>query len=396
MNKKVTLWALGLSVGWFCSCVDEYTLPENISDIYQQEVLIEGRILSGEESVFYITKTVPLDDNSRQTEYVKDAKIYIIGQNGYRSPLATFIEDAKYTVEAVDLPFDTQYAVEVEVDGDIYQSEYQPLLKSPEIDEITWKEYDGEIGLRVSTHNDEGATRCYMWTFEEDWEFHAELDIFHMPNIMYMSSLYPKEEHEWNPYYFCWGHNNSSSIYIYNTEDLTENRVTNHELFRRSMDDIRISYIYSLLVKQFCISTEAYEYYRLMKLYTEDSDGLFTPMPSDVRGNVYCASNPEKSVRGLITASNVTEKRVFVYASDFQMNTANPGRCSYLSPNLSDPYWTFGWYSMIENQGYVATVNASTRYLDDSSILYTPYCVNCLLEEGASKKRPDFWPNNHE
>ena len=34
------------------SCVEEYKLPKNIADFYRQEILIEGRILSGTESVF--------------------------------------------------------------------------------------------------------------------------------------------------------------------------------------------------------------------------------------------------------------------------------------------------------------------------------------------------------
>lgn len=88
------------------------------------------------------------------------------------------------------------------------------------------------------------------------------------------------------------------------------------------MNDIRISYIYALLVKQWSISEEAYEYYRLMKLYTEESSGLFAPMPSDVRGNLTCISNPDKGVRGFVIASNVKEKRAFVYASDFKENTS--------------------------------------------------------------------------
>ena len=95
----------------------------------------------------------------------------------------------------------------------------------------------------------------------------------------------------------------------------------NHELFRIDKGDIRLGYIYSLLLKQWSLTAEAYEYFRLMQLYTEESDGLFTPMPSDVRGNIVCTSNPDKGVRGYIIASNIQEKRMFVYRDDFKLNS---------------------------------------------------------------------------
>ena len=376
------------------SCVEEYKLPKNIADFYRQEILIEGRILSGTESVFYVTKTIPLNDNSRMTEYVLDADIHIIGQNGFRSEQAICGEDSAYTINAGELPSNTLYAVEVEVDGEIYQSIFQPILQTPEIDEVTWEEYEEGMKVKVSTHNDEGSTRCYMWTYEEDWDFHAALDLYGTPGMLFSPRLYPKEPDEFNPYYYCWGHSHSTSINIYNTEDLTENRVTDLELFRRELNDIRISYIYSLLVKQFCLSIDAYEYFRLMKLYTEESDGLFTPMPSDVRGNMVCISNPEKTVRGQVIASNVTEKRIFVYASDFKMNTPDPERCTYQLPSENSMGWVMSWRNLIDYSGYAA--QSSGGNLDKSSVLYSPLCVNCLLEKKASKKRPDFWPNNHE
>ena len=47
---------------WFTmialSCVDEYTIPETAALEYEAEIVIEGRILAGEESVFYLTYTV--------------------------------------------------------------------------------------------------------------------------------------------------------------------------------------------------------------------------------------------------------------------------------------------------------------------------------------------------
>ena len=34
--------------------------------------------------------------------------------------------------------------------------------------------------------------------------------------------------------------------------------------------------------------------------------------------------------------------------------------------------------------------------IDLQSIRYRKQCVDCRETKGATKKRPDFWPNDHE
>ena len=391
--KTTHLFVLFILEFVFLSCVDEYDLPKDIDSIYKQELVIEGRILSGEESVFYVTRTIPLT-SSMKSDNVTNALITIIGQNGYESQPAEFIEDAKYALKTEELNSNTLYAVRIVVDGEIYQSNFQPLLNSPDIDEVTWKEYEGGISLYVSTHNDNENTRCYMWTYEEDWEFHAEMDIKNTTAIpLYNEKFYPMEGRN-NPYYYCWGKQHSSLLYIYSTEDLSGNFVRDKELIKIPIDDVRISYIYSMLVKQWVITSEAYEYYRLMKLYTAESNGLFTPMPSDVRGNIVCTSTPEKKVRGFVIASDIKQKRIFIYSADLKLNKSEYTNCLVQIPDLNNKYWKEGWYNLINTAGFVAlTMDGS---LTEGSMLYSGECVDCRKTKGASKERPDFWPNDHQ
>lgn len=391
-TRQLLLYTFGGII--LSGCVDEYRLPKDIDDLYKQELVIEGSILPNSESVFYVTRTIPLN-STQERDNIVNAEIAIVGQNGYESETAEFIEDAKYIIKTEKLSNNTLYAVRVIVDGETYQSSFQSLLDSPDIDSISWKEQQESISIHVSTHNDNKVTRCYMWTYEEDWEFHAEIDITDGSNqpFIFNSEMYPMKDNK-NLYYYCWGHQNSSMFYIYNTEDLKENTVKEKELLDIKMNDIRISYIYSILVKQWSITSEAYEYYRLMKLYTEESNGIFTPMPSDVRGNLTCISNPQNSVRGFITASNVKEKRLFVYSSDFKLNHSEYENCEWQFPDKDNPQWKQNWESLIDNMGYVA-LSESTE-LDENSILFSKECADCRKTKGASKQRPDFWPNNHE
>ena len=175
MRKFLILILFG---GILCSCVDEYKIPLEVSENYQEELVIEGRILSGEESVFYITRTLPLN-SGLAVSYIMDADVYIIGQNGYRSEKAINIEDGKYIIDTGELEKNTQYAVEISAKGEIYQSKFQPLLSTPDIHEVSYKEReDKSVSFHVTTYGNNDDSRFYMWSYEEDWEFRASLDAF--------------------------------------------------------------------------------------------------------------------------------------------------------------------------------------------------------------------------
>ena len=66
------------------SCIEEYKIPTTLSVPREAELVIQGRILAGEESVIYITKTQPLGE-MKLDEPITHAKVTVIGQNGYES-----------------------------------------------------------------------------------------------------------------------------------------------------------------------------------------------------------------------------------------------------------------------------------------------------------------------
>lgn len=375
------------------SCIDEYTLPETEAVKYEAEIVIDGRILAGEESIFHLSYTTPLNNTEEETD-ILNAQVYIIGQNGYRSEAAEFdIEDDCYVIDTRALENNTQYAVEVTVDNDTYQSKFQPLLTSPEIDEVTWRENESSVSIYVTTQAEKTDSRHFMWSFEEDWEFHAEVDMRGNENIkpVYKQAHYPDLTETNNPYLFCWMHDVSRHILLHSSSNLSENLVKNIKLHEISIEDIRISYIYSILVKQWSLSDEAYNYYATLKQYTEDSEGLFSPILSELQGNIQCISNPDKRAYGCVLASSVTTKRIFIYEKDFEHMRSlysNP-YCTWMGEDMK-PWgngpvesWLSPWVIMRD----IKTMNET---------LYLWSCVDCRHTPGATKKRPDFWPNNHE
>ena len=391
----------------FVSCIEEFKIPQSKSNTYESIVVIQGRILAGEESIIYVQYAQVLGSLYNPV-YIKDAKVTVIGQNGYESEMGSYDEENHYyRIDTRNLNANTLYAVQVEADGEIYQSEFQEILPTPEIDELTYKEREDGISIHVSTHAENDAPRLYMWTFEEDWEFHAELDIsqFAEKHILYEKERsYPNVTHHHNPYYYCWQNRQSSQLFLYDTTPLEENAVKNHELFRIPIDDQRISYIYCITLKQWTLNEKSYEYYRLVKLYSEESGGLFSPIPTEIKGNVKCISDESKATKGYVMASNVTTKRMFIYASDFTQVIPEYEFCHYVTgmdAANSDPYgrnwWILDWMEETRKNGaIILTGNSQGEIRKETSIFYSNYCVDCRKSDKATKKRPDFWPNNHE
>ena len=376
------------------SCVDEYTIPEETAIEYETEIVIEGRILAGEESVIHLSYTTPINSEEETTD-ILNAQVYVIGQNGYRSEAAEFdIEDDCYVIDTRTLENNTIYAVEVTVDGDTYQSDFQPLLTSPEIDEVTWRENESSVSIYVTTLAEQTDSRHFMWSFEEDWEIHAEVDMRGNYDLIpiYKKEHYPDLTKTRNPYLYCWMHDVSRHILLHSSANLSENQVKNVKLHEIGIEDIRISYIYSILVKQWSLSDDAYRYFSTMKQYTEIDDGLFAPILSDFQGNIRCISNPDKRAHGYVLASNVTTKRIFIYEEDFKHMRSLYSEPFCLAKYDKDQPWGLDpveeWLSP-----WVIMRNIRTQ-LDE--VLYTWSCVDCRHTVGATKKRPDFWPNDHE
>ena len=388
---------LALTIAFtFFSCVEEYKLPTTVSKEFESEIVIQGRILAGEESVIYVSYTNAFNQENTASPIVRNAQITIIGENGYQSDLAKYEpENNCYIIDTKNISTDSQYAIEVKLDDEVYHSEFLTIMESPDINEVTFKEKNDGISIHINTLANEEDSRYYMWSYEEDWEFHAEIDITRTPQEVpiYNENRYPLENPNVNPYYYCWMRAVSRNVHLYSTNELTENKVKDVKLTEIPIDDIRISYIYSILVKQWSLSDGAYNYYKTLKKYTEESGGLFAPMPAEIKGNVSCISNPGKKARGYVLASNVKSKRIFVYNTDFKDIVPQYEYC-YMELPGQTLNWELSWFQRVNEFGSV--VLSKSGKIDVDARLYDKICVDCRQTKGATKKRPDFWPNNHE
>ena len=389
MNSKILSGLLILAI-IAISCVTEFnaTLPSTAADV----LVVDGTIRENSTATFYLSNSFPLNFTSVPAESLNvNANLYIIDNNGYKSQPATNLGSGAYQIEVGNLDDNTEYGIQIEYNGDVYQSALSKPLRTPEIDSVSWiqPENAGNVSFRVSTHDDSGESQFFLWSYTENWEFTAYnyVTFFFNPVDTVFYNIYPA------PNYYCWRSNASRNLLIGSTESLSENKIINKQLYDCYPDDSRFTVLYSATVNQQAISKAAFEYYQNKIVLNEQMGGLFTPQPSELMGNITCITDPSKKVMGYVeTVKNTTQKRVFVYANQI---SRPPGYSTCTSITTDSINILF---NSDTKDPFVQAYNSGYRPVDADPFNHpidwsTVSCTDCTAN-GGSKNKPDFWPND--
>lgn len=183
----------------------------------------------------------------------------------------------------------------------------------------------------------------------------------------------------------CWKYNSSSAILLGNNTQLQSAVISEAPLTKIQNGDDRLSVRYSMLVHQYVLDQAGYNFYALMKRNTDELGNVFSPLPSEIRGNIHCVTNPNEYVLGYVTASTHVEKRLFIYRSQVSDWRLGLSCESYDVPNNRDSieeYYGGGFYIPITEVYGGPVVIAYTGG--------TPACVDCTLRGGNTLK-PSYW-----
>lgn len=357
----------------FAGCIEEYTPTgiEEVSDL----LVIEGTITDG-ESVFMLSRSVGLSDTLLAGQNaVNNALVYVEKDNGEQLT-GVLTGDGTYTVPTGSLDEAVKYRFYAVVDGEEYRSEFLSPLFTPAIDtlELTKRDNGEPVYVCVSTHDPTDQSRYYLWSYDEIWEVKAEL----FANYGFLDD-------RWDHFslttsrntYYCWGRDHSRTMLLGSSDKLSENLIHRKRLKEIDCHDNRLSVLYYVKVKQIQIRKTAYDYYSNIQKNVDASGSIFTPVPSEMKGNIRAVSNPDLPVIGYVDVSTTVEKELFHDGIGFYETS---GR--YCGMQItSDPEFAYPIY------GY--------NYKDPEYEDYAPFkCVDCRLS-GGTKNRPDFWPNEH-
>ena len=199
-----------------------------------------------------------------------------------------------------------RYRLRIQAGNKTYSSAFETARVSPAIDSLTWQQ-DKDVTVSVHTHDPSNDTRYYRWDYTEVWNYSSSLvSAWGVSNGL----VYPKDST--NQTDTCWRTAESTSILVGSSAALDQDVISYFPVAIIPQHTEKISKGYSILVRQYAITGDAFRYFQLIRKNTEQIGTLFDGQPSQMEGNIQCLENPAEPVIGFVTASTVSEKRLFI------------------------------------------------------------------------------------
>lgn len=297
-------------------CLEPYNPPEITDNI--DILVVDGFINSSDNiATVRLTKATALSDESEE-EISVNALVQVEDENGFAQTLDAQ-GSGSYSLSPIQLSPDMKYRLSIIRNEKTYYSEFITLEPCPQIDSITWKSSRQSAGINVfvNTHDDGGQSKYFRWTYDETWEYTSRYGTNY--KIVNGSIV-----HQELPLGRCWISKPSTEILVGSTQLLSTNIIREFPLTFIPVGSQKVSVRYSVLVRQHALSKEAYDFWMQLKKSTESLGSLFDPMPSQVLGNVYSASDATEPVLGYFSGGEVTSKRIFIRLTDLPQELRLP------------------------------------------------------------------------
>lgn len=395
MKNKILVPILFLTAFSFLRCIEEFTprIPDSEADF----LIVEGRITdeAGPYSV-RLSRSIPINSNDKFP--VSGASVQI-EEEGTIHPL-TDQGNGLYSTDGFQGQANRNYRLLISLDGNQYESSWQTLQPSSEIDSIYYqvgqeetedREYSiGGIQWFVDSHNEEeSGARYYRYEWDETWQTGVKWSTFYnyLGNDLIELITPPEERHN-----TCWIDNPSGSINLTSTISLSGNIVSAHPLFFAQDVNERLSVKYSLLVRQYALDEEEYQFLKALRASNIEGGNLFDKQPASVVGNIRSLSNPDITVLGYFSANGVSEQRVFVRNEELPEGFGEfYVQCELDSILKSHKDYEDFVFSQIKGRLiFFDLIRANIGGAILGLTLAEPECVDCVFG-GGDTQRPDFW-----
>lgn len=367
------------------ACKDSFK-PE-IDNYYKDLLVVEGFIDIGGITTIKVARSVDLLD-SRSSAPEKNATISVLGEDGIEIKGTTNdLGECFLSTQSLNLTKKYKLSI-ILADAKIYETPFLSSKATPEIDDLRFSATANGFNILLNTHDPNNATKYYTWDYKETWEVRVPFVSTHEFRNSEVVLRDPNINIQ-----LCWANSSSSNILLGSSARLSQDKITDAPMTFVAGNSIKIAYLYSILVKQYGLSKEAYEYLENLKKNTEQIGGIFDPQPSELKGNVTCISDPKEQVIGWISAGRMVQKRLFIKDSDkpsVGSNWVYIQPCeSVIIPQDSLINYIRANKVIVNEQSWVAPGTiAPTLYRYTMS---TAACIDCRLK--GSNIKPSFWPN---
>ena len=353
----------------FYGCIEPFSPPEVNSDA--SNLVVDGFLNVGKD-----TSRIALSRTQNTHVVVAafkevGAKISVEGETGEKY---SFVEKGggQYFLAPQIYNQAGKYRLRIKTkSGKEYLSEYVAAKKTPAIDSVTY-EYDkvrNAIVVKVDTHDPKNQTRFYRWKFEQTYEYTTAYFSALDRNLVKKQIVVRQDNIN-----RCWRTLNSANIALGSTIKLSEDRIQGLPINVVPISTNWFYIKYSILVKQYALSQDAFEYWTSLAKTTQGTGSLFDPQPSQVTGNVKNIADVHELVFGYFSVLTEETKRIFI----------DPNLGAY--PRCEDPD------TLTLTEGYKASGMLLNYWgmESDSVLMSPPSCADCRLQ-GGTTKTPSFW-----
>ncbi|QDK81008.1 DUF4249 domain-containing protein [Spirosoma sp. KCTC 42546] len=364
---KFLAWLLVLLVS---GCVDPYRPPEITSPASYLVVNGFFNSAAGTTTTIQLSRTQNLADPKAPSAETKA----IVTIESAHKDIYTLKEGTvgSYTLTGVIPVANETYRLHVKTTkGTEYYSDYVPVLTTPPIDSITWHPDNEGLQINVNTHDPKNNTRYYRYEYESTWEYYSEYtSSFEIKN----NKIVDRTESVFQ----CWGSENSSTIITTTTNRLSQDVVSQFPITHIPSTSLKLQSKYSILIRQFGLSQEGFNYYDQLAKITQSIGSIFDPQPSQITGNIHSSVNDGDLVLGFFRVGTVESKRIFIRKAQLPAWYTNNGLGSCVVDTMSTG-------DVLKEQPGIISLLVPGQYLTTSEP-----CLDCRLRGGVIKK-PDFW-----
>ncbi len=370
----------------FNSCVEELELDtENFESILIVEGIITDEVKFQEVK---LSRSYRLEENGPAP--VSNAEVIVkssIGENiefSETSP-GLYISGIDFAARP-----GTDYTLEVTTANGVYESTTISGQESTSIDEVrtiktNYKQDEGVAILVSSSDQNEGS--FYKYEYEETYKivspYEKLWDLVIVEDTLLESVDKTREE------YICYNTLPSTETIISGTTELSENNINDYLVKFIERDNFKMSYRYSMLVKQLRISADAHAFYETLKNLSE-ADNIFSQyQPGLLSGNIQPVGNNDEKVIGIFSAAAVDEARVFFSYTDY-FDPIVQARASHI--NDCDDVFTESYDVLIGllEDGLVKYFSEEPQpFAPPIYFVISAPCVDCNYF--GTNVQPDFW-----
>ncbi len=376
--KYIFLILLIITLG----CKDEFLLD---SKTHESLIVDDGLITNEEQlSIVKISKSLPVN---YLAEIPYENCIVTLIENTGKTEILTEIEPGKYMTSESGMKgiIGNEYSISIFTpEGKEYHSDFQELielvdLESVYAESIKLLHIDYPFGLPgyqfyVDTKTAPTQENYFLWSMTETFEYDADHELAFV-ETRFGDRIYNSPRYD--TLYTCWKTQKVNYIFTATTSKLSIPQITGQPIHFVSTESKKLTKRYSVLVQQYTIGENAYNYWQSIVEQSSNENFLVSSQPYTIKGNIENINNEEEIVLGYFTVASVSQKRIFVERlyDPFYYNT-----CIALTNPIA-----IGDFKKIVNPPYFWTEVEENTF----GILHK-YCIDCRTE-GGSLEKPEFW-----